>query len=77
MISSKFDCLGIVLQMNTLHRAYASVILKLEFQGGITEEQMLKFMGANTQLNSLQAKELLEVLQLPPPMIFVIEQIHA
>ncbi|KAL1539330.1 anthranilate phosphoribosyltransferase [Salvia divinorum] len=29
-------------------------------KGGITEEQMLKFMGANTQLNSLQAKELLE-----------------
>ncbi|CAI0463535.1 unnamed protein product [Linum tenue] len=29
-------------------------------KGGITEEQMLKFMGANTHLNSLQAKELLE-----------------
>lgn len=31
------------------------------FQGGITEEQMLKFMGANTQLSPLQAKKLLEV----------------
>ncbi|KAL9260454.1 Anthranilate phosphoribosyltransferase-like protein [Drosera capensis] len=29
-------------------------------KGGITEEQMLKFMGANTQLTSLQAKKLLE-----------------
>ncbi|CAI0463569.1 unnamed protein product [Linum tenue] len=29
-------------------------------KGGITEEQMLKFMGANTHLNPLQAKELLE-----------------
>lgn len=47
--------------MGKSHRAHASVILKLGFQGGITEEQMLKFMGANTRLNSLQAKELLEV----------------
>lgn len=30
-------------------------------QGGITEEQMLKFMGANTNLSPLQAKELVEV----------------
>lgn len=30
-------------------------------QGGVTEEQMLKFMGANTNLSVLQAKELLEV----------------
>lgn len=30
-------------------------------QGGITEEQMLKFMGANTSLSPLQAKDLLEV----------------
>ncbi|KAG5520813.1 hypothetical protein RHGRI_033399 [Rhododendron griersonianum] len=30
------------------------------FQGGITEEQMLKFMGANTHLSPLQAKKLLE-----------------
>ncbi|KAF8365020.1 hypothetical protein HHK36_032975 [Tetracentron sinense] len=29
-------------------------------KGGITEEQMLKFMGANTHLSPLQAKELLE-----------------
>ncbi|CAN0896263.1 Anthranilate phosphoribosyltransferase [Linum grandiflorum] len=29
-------------------------------QGGITEEQMLKFMGANTNLTPLQAKDLLE-----------------
>lgn len=29
-------------------------------KGGITEEQMLKFMGANTRLTPLQAKELLE-----------------
>ncbi|KAG5520806.1 hypothetical protein RHGRI_033396 [Rhododendron griersonianum] len=29
-------------------------------KGGITEEQMLKFMGANTQLSPLQAKKLLE-----------------
>ena len=31
------------------------------FQGGVTEEQMLKFMGANTQLSPLQATKLLEV----------------
>lgn len=30
-------------------------------QGGITEEQMLKFMGANTSLSPLQAKDILEV----------------
>lgn len=30
-------------------------------QGGITEEQMLNFMGANTSLSPLQAKDLLEV----------------
>jgi hypothetical protein len=30
-------------------------------QGGITEEQMLMFMGANTHLSPLQAKTLLEV----------------
>lgn len=30
-------------------------------QGGITEEQMLKFMGANTCITPLQAKTLLEV----------------
>ncbi|EEF34472.1 anthranilate phosphoribosyltransferase [Ricinus communis] len=29
-------------------------------KGGITEEQMLKYMGANTSLTPLQAKELLE-----------------
>ncbi|KAH6801960.1 anthranilate phosphoribosyltransferase [Perilla frutescens var. frutescens] len=29
-------------------------------KGGITEEQMLKFMGANTHLTSMQAKALLE-----------------
>lgn len=29
-------------------------------KGGITEEQMLKFMGANTHLSPLQAKKLLE-----------------
>ncbi|KAG9449779.1 hypothetical protein H6P81_009744 [Aristolochia fimbriata] len=29
-------------------------------KGGITEEQMLKFMGANTSLSILQAKQLLE-----------------
>ncbi|XP_062158706.1 uncharacterized protein LOC133866172 isoform X2 [Alnus glutinosa] len=29
-------------------------------KGGITEEQMLKFMGANTSLSPLQAKDLLE-----------------
>ncbi|XP_047332174.1 anthranilate phosphoribosyltransferase [Impatiens glandulifera] len=29
-------------------------------KGGVTEEQMLKFMGANTRLSTLQAKELLE-----------------
>ncbi|GAB2280500.1 hypothetical protein Dimus_015127 [Dionaea muscipula] len=29
-------------------------------KGGITEEQMLKFMGANTHLTPLQAKQLLE-----------------
>lgn len=29
-------------------------------KGGITEEQMLKFMGANTHLTVMQAKELLE-----------------
>ncbi|XP_057949860.1 uncharacterized protein LOC131144918 isoform X2 [Malania oleifera] len=29
-------------------------------KGGVTEEQMLKFMGANTYLSPLQAKELLE-----------------
>ncbi|CAI0390387.1 unnamed protein product [Linum tenue] len=29
-------------------------------KGGITEEQMLKFMGANTHLTPLQAKDLLE-----------------
>ncbi|XP_058091929.1 uncharacterized protein LOC131237896 [Magnolia sinica] len=29
-------------------------------KGGITEEQMLKFMGANTNLSALQAKKLLE-----------------
>ncbi|CAN1152255.1 Anthranilate phosphoribosyltransferase [Linum perenne] len=29
-------------------------------KGGITEEQMLKFMGANTNLTPLQAKDLLE-----------------
>ncbi|XP_024023867.1 uncharacterized protein LOC21410304 isoform X1 [Morus notabilis] len=29
-------------------------------KGGITEEQMLKFMGANTSLSPLQAKELIE-----------------
>ncbi|KAK3416756.1 hypothetical protein EUGRSUZ_H02516 [Eucalyptus grandis] len=29
-------------------------------KGGITEEQMLKFMGANTSLSTLQAKALLE-----------------
>ncbi|KAL6505486.1 hypothetical protein OROHE_022865 [Orobanche hederae] len=29
-------------------------------KGGITEEQMLKFMGANTQLTPMQAKKLLE-----------------
>ncbi|XP_068641483.1 uncharacterized protein [Aristolochia californica] len=29
-------------------------------KGGITEEQMLKFMGANTSLSMLQAKKLLE-----------------
>ena len=31
-------------------------------QGGITEEQMLKFMGADTNLSPLQAKRLLEVI---------------
>lgn len=31
-------------------------------QGGVTEEQMLKFMGAYTQLSPLQAKKLLEVV---------------
>lgn len=31
------------------------------FQGGVTEEQMLKFMGANTKLSPLQAKQLIEV----------------
>lgn len=30
-------------------------------QGGVTEEQMLKFMGANTSLSVHQAKELIEV----------------
>jgi|APAra0007618257_1042622.scaffolds.fasta_scaffold00244_9 hypothetical protein len=30
-------------------------------QGGVTEEQMLKFMGANTHLSVQQAKELIEV----------------
>lgn len=30
-------------------------------QGGVTEEQMLKFMGANTNLSPVQAKELIEV----------------
>lgn len=29
-------------------------------KGGVTEEQMLKFMGANTNLSLLQAKELIE-----------------
>ncbi|XP_044491151.1 anthranilate phosphoribosyltransferase [Mangifera indica] len=29
-------------------------------KGGVTEEQMLKFMGANTNISLLQAKELLE-----------------
>jgi hypothetical protein len=29
-------------------------------QGGVTEEQMLKFMGANTHLSVQQAKELIE-----------------
>ncbi|KAL5762161.1 hypothetical protein ACOSP7_018425 [Xanthoceras sorbifolium] len=29
-------------------------------KGGVTEEQMLKFMGANTNLSFMQAKELLE-----------------
>lgn len=33
----------------------------LHLQGGVTEEQMLKYMGANTSLSVLQAKELLEV----------------
>lgn len=31
------------------------------FQGGVTEGQMLKFMGANTHLSMSQAKKLLEV----------------
>lgn len=31
------------------------------FQGGITEGQMLKFMGANIHLSPTQAKTLLEV----------------
>ena len=31
------------------------------FQGGVNEEQMLKFMGANTQLYQLEVKKLLEV----------------
>jgi len=31
------------------------------FQGGITEGQMLKFMGANIHLSPTQAKILLEV----------------
>lgn len=31
-------------------------------QGGITEEQMLKFMGANVNITPLQAKKLLEVI---------------
>lgn len=35
-------------------------------QGGVTEEQMLKYMGANTSLSVLQAKELLEVNAVPP-----------
>ena len=39
--------------------------LLLFFKAGITEEQMLQFMGANTHLSPLQAKMLLEVL-LPP-----------
>lgn len=34
-------------------------------QGGITEEQMLKFMGADTNLSPLQAKRLLEVILFP------------
>ncbi|KAL2903359.1 Anthranilate phosphoribosyltransferase [Bienertia sinuspersici] len=29
-------------------------------KGGVTEEQMLQFMGANTQLTALQAKQLIE-----------------
>lgn len=36
-------------------------------QGGITEEQMLKFMGADTNLSPLQAKRLLEVIVFPMP----------
>lgn len=32
------------------------------FQGGVTEEQMLKFMGANISLSPYKAKKLLEVL---------------
>lgn len=56
-----------------------AVILELFFfQGGITEEQMLKFMGANTHLTPMQAKTLLEVsLSRPPPHpAYVREQVH-
>lgn len=42
----------------------------LGFQEGITEEQMLKFMGANTHLSPLQAKKLLEVQSCSPRYIF-------
>lgn len=37
----------------------------LFFQGGVTEEQMLKFMGAHTSLSPLQAKQLIEVSVVP------------
>lgn len=41
--------------------SFQSITKLFFFQGGVTEEQMLKFMGANTSLSPLQAKQLIEV----------------
>lgn len=54
----------IVSDFHFLFNFYTSALEHLNVflvQGGITEEQMLKFMGANTSLSPLQAKDLLEV----------------
>ena len=40
-------------------------LLSFFVQGGITEEQMLNFMGANTSLSPMQAKDLIEVNVVP------------
>lgn len=57
-----------------IERSDVVVFLRKEwiiyFQGGITEEQMLMLMGANTHLSPLQAKMLLEVTCSPAFMNF-------